>query len=56
MRDCAIWHNYSYTVTSPLVPGLVTEADTLEEVLPHVADALAALLALYEDLGAGVTK
>ena len=45
-----------YTVTSPLVPGLVTEADTLEEVLPHVADALATLLELYEDLGASVTK
>ena len=40
-----------YTITSPLVPGLVTEADTLDEVLPHVADALAALLELYEDLG-----
>jgi len=45
-----------YTVTSPLVPGLVTEADTLEEVLPHVADALATLLELYEDLGVSVTK
>ncbi len=40
-----------YTVTCPLVPGLVTEADTLDEVIPHVADALAALIELYEDLG-----
>ena len=39
-----------YTVTCPLVPGLVTEADTLDEVWPHVADALSALLELYEDL------
>ena len=39
-----------YTVTCPLVPGLVTEADRLEDVLPHVADALSALLELYEDL------
>jgi len=39
-----------YTITSPLVPGLVTEADTLDEVLPHVADALAALLELHDDL------
>ena len=27
-----------------------TEADTLEQVIPHVADALGALLELYEDL------
>ena len=40
-----------YTITSPVVPDLVTEADTLDQVVPHVADALAALLELYEDLG-----
>ena len=39
-----------YTITSPVVPELVTEADTLDQVIPHVADALAALLELYEDL------
>lgn len=39
------------TITSPLVPDLVTEADTLAQVVPHVADAVAALLELYEDLG-----
>ena len=39
-----------YTITSPVVPELVTEADTLEQVIPHVADALGALLELYEDL------
>ena len=29
-----------YTITCPLLPNLVTEADTLEEVIPHVAVAL----------------
>lgn len=36
-----------YTVTCPVLPGLVTEGDTIEEA----ADALAALLEAYEDLG-----
>lgn len=40
-----------YTITSPLVPDLVTEADTLDQVIPHVADALASLIELYQDLG-----
>jgi antitoxin HicB len=40
-----------YTITCPLLPGLITEADTLEEVMPHVADALSALIEAYEDLG-----
>ena len=40
-----------YTITCPLVPDLVTEADTLDEVQPHVADALAALIEIYQDLG-----
>ena len=39
-----------YTITCPLLPNLVTEADTLEEVIPNVADALAALIEAYEDL------
>jgi antitoxin HicB len=39
-----------YTVTCPLLPNLITEADTLEEVIPNVADALAALIEAYEDL------
>lgn len=40
-----------WTITCPILPGLVTEADTLEEVIPHVTDALAALIEAYEDLG-----
>jgi len=40
-----------YTITCPLVPELVTEADTLDQVQAHVADALEALIEMYEDLG-----
>jgi antitoxin HicB len=39
-----------YTITCPLLPNLITEADRLEEVMPNVADALAALIEAYEDL------
>ena len=40
-----------FTVTSPLLPGLVTEGDTLAEVLHNVQDAFRAALELYEDTG-----
>jgi antitoxin HicB len=40
-----------YTVTSPMLPGLVTEGDSLEEALENVEDALRATLELYEDIG-----
>jgi antitoxin HicB len=40
-----------YTVTSPAVPGLVTEGDSLEDALANVEDALRATLELYEDTG-----
>jgi len=40
-----------YTVTSPALPGLVTEGDTLEHALENVEDALRATLELYEDIG-----
>jgi antitoxin HicB len=39
-----------YTITCPLIPNLITEADKLEEVIPNVSDALAALIEAYEDL------
>lgn len=39
-----------YTVTSPLLPELVTEGETVEEVLANVRDALAAVIELYRDL------
>ena len=40
-----------YTVTSPLLPELVTEGDSVGEALENVKDALAAVIELYEDLG-----
>ena len=40
-----------YTVTSPALPGLVTEGDSLEEALANVKDALHATLELYKDTG-----
>ena len=40
-----------YTVTSPALPELITEGDTVEEALAHVQDALVAVVELYEDLG-----
>ena len=40
-----------YTVTSPLLPELVTEGDSLEEVLANAKDALGAVIEAYGDLG-----
>lgn len=40
-----------YTATSPALPELVTEGDTLQEALANVSDALTAVVELYEDLG-----
>jgi antitoxin HicB len=40
-----------YTVTSPTVPELLTEGDSVEDALDNVRDALAAVLELYRDLG-----
>jgi antitoxin HicB len=40
-----------YTVTSPVLPELVTEADTMDEVVNHVRDAIQAVMEVYEDLG-----
>lgn len=40
-----------YTVTSPLLPELLTEGDTVEEALENVKDALAAVVETYQDLG-----
>ena len=37
-----------WTITCPILPELITEADTLEEVAPNVADALAAVIEIYE--------
>jgi len=40
-----------FTVTSPLLPELITEGESVDEVLIDVRDAFAALLEVYEDLG-----
>ena len=40
-----------YTVTSPLLPELVTEGDSLDESLENVKDAFKAVIELYEELG-----
>jgi antitoxin HicB len=39
-----------YTVTSPVLPELVTEGDTLREAVGNVQDALEAVIEAYEDL------
>ena len=40
-----------YIETSPLLPELVTEGDSVADALTNVKDALAAVVELYEDLG-----
>lgn len=39
-----------YTVTSPVLPELLTEGDTLEQAIGNVQDALEAVIEIYEDL------
>lgn len=41
----------TYTVTSPDVPGLVTEGRTPDEILHNVQDALKCLLDAWQELG-----
>jgi antitoxin HicB len=40
-----------FTVTSPLLPELITEGDTVEDALANVKDAFEAVVEAYEDLG-----
>lgn len=40
-----------YMVTSPAVPELLTEGDSIEDALDNVRDALAAVFEIYRDLG-----
>ena len=40
-----------FTVTSPALPELVTEGDTLTEAFANAQDALAAVVELYADEG-----
>ena len=43
--------NGVFTVTSPDVPGLVTEGQTAVEIQANVQDALSALLEAWTELG-----
>lgn len=45
-----------FTVTSPLLPELLTEGDTIEEAMENVNDALAATIEAYQDLGMQLPK
>ena len=38
-----------YTVTSPLLPELITEGDTVSDALANAEDAFAAVVEIYED-------
>jgi antitoxin HicB len=40
-----------WTITSPLVPELVTEIDVLDDLSTCVQDALSAVIELYQDMG-----
>ena len=40
-----------YTVTSPLLPELITEGDTVSDALANAEDAFAAVVEIYEDRG-----
>ena len=40
-----------YTVTSPLLPELITEGDTILECLANAEDVFAVVLETYEDEG-----
>jgi antitoxin HicB len=40
-----------YTVTSPVLPELLTEGDTLEEAQGNVRDAFEAVVELYAEQG-----
>ena len=40
-----------FTVTSTVLPEMITEGDTIQEALANVHDALEATVELYADLG-----
>jgi len=45
-----------YTVTSPLLPELITEGDSLDEALENVKDAIAAVIEVYQDQGRSLPR
>lgn len=40
-----------FTVTSPVLPELVTEGDTIQEGLANARDALSAVIEIYAEQG-----
>lgn len=40
-----------FTVSSPVVPELITEGETVDEAIANAKDALAAVIEAYEDMG-----
>lgn len=40
-----------WTITCPVLPELITEADTWAEIEPNVSDCLQAVIEIYEHLG-----
>ncbi len=45
-----------WTITCPILRGLVTEADTIDEILPNVTDALKCLIEGYRTLNQPLPK
>ncbi len=45
-----------FTVTSPLLPELVTEGDSVDQALHNTRDALAAVVEAYRELGRTLPK
>ncbi len=45
-----------WTITCPILRGLIMEADTIDEIVPNVTDALEALIEAYEDLNQPLPK
>ena len=45
-----------YAVTSPLLPELVTEGESVDEAVDNAKDAFAAVVELYEDLGRSLPR
>jgi antitoxin HicB len=39
-----------WTITSPLIPELITEVDALENIDANLKDAIAATIELYQDM------
>ena len=40
-----------FTVTSPLLPELITEGDSVDDAIANAKDAAATVVQLYKDLG-----